>query len=322
MKALKLDPVVVPEIEKVESKWKPEDIQGHNQYQIAIRFYLTGEGKISKSNPYKIIKGELWFIRPRVTYAGGHGLRYTGKYHKDILCKKVNGVYLGNSSGLARSSKGRTGSPLAAQLELGQYIPMVPYGLFEGRKKLDINSFVLVDKGPDEELDLGRKNKHGEKIMTHFTGAMLFNIGSQQYLFDIDRNDLVMKNFNAFMSRLGSKVKTIDEAYKSLKPKEVYDAERFLKAAVPRQGEWFFIPVHGKRIPPLVAEKSENGRLINAVLQSKGNRAHYVEEKCGEYVRGRVWHGGYEHKDITLKEWHRPVPNTAIESFKISGAID
>jgi hypothetical protein len=39
-------------------------------------------------------------------------------------------------------------------------------------------------------------------------------------------------------------------------------------------------------------------------------------------VRGKVSHGGHEHKPIILDGWHKPVPNTAVGSFKISGAVD
>jgi hypothetical protein len=39
-------------------------------------------------------------------------------------------------------------------------------------------------------------------------------------------------------------------------------------------------------------------------------------------VRGRVYHGGFEHNPIDLKGWHKAVPNTAVESFRISGDVD
>lgn len=304
------------------SFFNPEMIPGSSYYFQAVRAFLCGLEIKSKSSPFEIKNGELWFIRERISYAGGKGPKKIGKFHKDIIAKRVNGVFIGNSSGLHRNSKGnRVGSRLRIQEIISRYIPVVPFTMFE-QTGFSLGSFRMLDKGPDEEIDLGRKDRDGKKIIDHFTGAMLFNIGKSQFLFDIDRNDLALKNFNAFMSRLAKKCETIEEAYASLKPTEVYDAERFLKASVPRQGEWFFIPVHGKRIPPLVAEKGSNGAFVNAVLQSKGNRAHYVEQKCGEYVKGKVWHGGFEHKPIHLDGWYRPVPNTAVESFKISGAID
>lgn len=41
-----------------------------------------------------------------------------------------------------------------------------------------------------------------------------------------------------------------------------------------------------------------------------------------EAIEGYVRHGGGDHRPIKLDGWHRPVPNTATKSFKISGAID
>lgn len=308
------------EAEKVQKGFNPELFYGFSYKVKAVKAFLCGEEITSKSNPFQIRGDELWYVRPRVSWKSGRQLK-TGKFHSDIIAKKVRGFFIGNSSGLHRNSKGRTiGSRLDVQEYISRFIPVVPFTMFE-QTGYNLDSFTMIDRGPEEDVDLGRKDRDGKHVMDHFTGAMLFNIGKNQFLFDIDRNDLAKKNFNAFMSRLSVKCKTIEEAYASLKPREVYEAERFLKVACPRQGEWFFIPVHGKRIPPLVAEKDGN-RYVNAVLQSKGNRAHYVEQKCGDFVKGRVWHGGMEHKDIQLLEWHRPVPNTAVESFKITGAID
>ena len=60
-----------------------------------------------------------------------------------------------------------------------------------------------------------------------------------------------------------------------------------------------------------------------ATLQSKNNRPHYVQFLSVEgYVKGKVTHGGGEHKAIMLKGWCKAVPNTAVESFKISGQVD
>ena len=40
------------------------------------------------------------------------------------------------------------------------------------------------------------------------------------------------------------------------------------------------------------------------------------------YVSGELTHRGREHHPIQLEGWYKPVPNTAIGSFQISGDID
>lgn len=272
---------------------------------------------------------------------------------KVCVARKANGMFIGNASSLMFAKPPPTkkspnprvravgGTQLKIQQVLSEAMPMVPFGLFK-ETMLDINTLHIIEKGPDEQLELGRKVRDKE-VLTHYTGALLFKIEfmkrsksmrdhrneGQYFLFDIDRNDLKLKNLNFFLSRLAGPAKSITEAYDLLKPKEVLEAERFLGRKCERQGEWFFIPVQG-RFKRQRDQTNWNGsvrrgrpRFVEAVLQSKGNRAHYVKFLSEQgYVTGKVWHGGHEHKPISLPGWHKPVPNTAVESFKISGAVD
>lgn len=310
---VQVEPVIV-------QNFKEKDITGSHDYDVAIRAYLTGktEGKFGR---YQVKGDELWFIRKRLKT---NAKRTT--YNKDILARKINGVFIGNSSVIRRMPSGNTSQrgQTAGQIRLGQLIPMVPFSVFKDAK-LSIDAFRLIDKGHEEDLDVGDRNSKGERVLRHFTGAMLFEVEGVSYLFDLDRNDVALKQFNAFLSRLPGNPKTIEDAYASLKPQEVYEAERFMKEPCPRHGEWFFIPVKGNFKPSSakLQQRSWFSDVRRAVLQSKGNRPHYVEKMCEEgYVTGRVEHGGREHKDIVLKGWYKPVPNTAVESFKISGEID
>lgn len=257
------------------------------------------------------------------------------------IARKVNGAFVGNASGLMamRPQGGKKinwgGGRSKIQESLQDVMPMVPFRMFE-ENRLDLNSFEIIDRAADEwiETDNTRDPRR------HFMGAMVFKMKirtrsqglvghvDEYFLFDVDRNDVALKQFNPFLSKLPKAVASIGEAYDLLKPQEVRDAERF-GAKIERQGEWFFIPIQGesKRATDDNAFRahSRGGRrpYAQAVLQSKGNRAHFVEQLSEDgYVRGKVTHGGHEHKPIDLKGWHKAVPNTAIGSFKISGAID
>lgn len=321
------------EVPEQRPKFMPSDITGHHQYDIAIKAFLCNMPElISESNCYKVIGDELWFIRKSFTYTP------TGRrrIHKSLCAKKINGEFFGNASDISgheilgrgnhwRKESGRI-RELMVQDRLSDFIPMVPFTLFKD-SGLDIELLKIVEKGAEEKIDIGRKDKNGNIQLRHFTGAMLFSIGKSFYMFDIDRNEVKMKNINMWMSKLARPAKSIEDAYASLKPKEVSDAERFLGKPCDRQGEWFFIPVQGnfKADDSLLDSTtgwSSNRRQV-AKLQAKGNRAHFVSQISKEgYVRGTVSHEGMEHKNIELETWCRPIPNTAIESFKISGAID
>lgn len=258
------------------------------------------------------------------------------------VAKKTNGFVFGNSSSLFFMRQPKSGKivstrgRLKIQEVMGECIPMVPFQMLK-ESQLDINSMTLIDRGPDEHVDGGRTSE-GKSVLTHFTGAMVFKIdvnkrsrevqgkSDKYFLFDIDRNDLKLKNLNFFLSALSRPVKSLKDAYDSLKPDEVREAEMFLGHEVQRQGEWFFIPWSKQDFKPKTEQDRWNrGRpaRVQATLQAKGNRPHYVDMMSEEgFVKGKVTHGGYEHKPIELKVWCKAVPNTAIESFKISGSID
>jgi len=260
------------------------------------------------------------------------------------VAKKINSSFMGNSSSIDAYRRPRdgqlqwlNGGRTKIQEILGDCMPMIPFRMLQ-ETKLDINSLYILDRGEDEMLDLGRMEK-AKKVLTHFMGAMLFKIHVRQrsrelegikdkyFLFDIDRNDLALKNFNMFLSVLCRPCDSIQDAYASLKPQEIYDAERFLGKECPRQGEWFFIPIQGEFKVKIKADVVEGKyKIANtqvAKLEVKGSRPHYVDKMSAEgHVQGWVRHGGRDHIPFELKGWHRPVPNTATESFKISGMVD
>lgn len=246
------------------------------------------------------------------------------------VAKKVNGAFIGNASSLSwMRQNGKlynlSGRNERIQKTLRSVMPMVPFQMLK-ENRFDINTLKIIDRGPEEKLKLRSRDQD----QAHFTGAMLFSIdgkkGEKQYfLFDIDRGDLEQGVFNPFLSKLAKPCHTIAEAYDSMKPEEVRNAERFLKRPCPRQGEWFFIPVAGNFTP--AREKDWYGRQTllhaEAILQSKGNRPHYAAKLSEEgYVTGKVKHGGHEHPDLLLEGWHKPVPNSSVQSFTITGGID
>ncbi len=295
-------------------------------YRRAAKAFLTGEGSVTSSSVYKIKGDELWFVRPRMRR---DAIRQS--YNRSLVMKRINGIVFGNSAEIfARRNRRDTNSRWARELniqrDLSQIIPMIPFNLFK-ESKLDVMKIQVVEKGPSEDLDFGRTNREGEKILQHFTGALLFHLDDNYFLFDLDRNEVPKKQFNAWMSKLPRACTSIADGYASLKPKEVSDAERFLNQECPRQGEWFFIPVQGEFTPDEDRATVSRGYGVDreyvVSLQANGNRAHLISSMSKEgYVKGLVTHEGYEHKPIELKTWHKPVPNTAVQSFKISGRVD
>ncbi len=184
----------------------------------------------------------------------------------------------------------------------------------------------------------------------HYTGASLFKVGSKHFLFDLDRRELEQQVFNPFLVQLFGPAETIAEAYEAMKPVQVREAEKS-GTELKRQGEWFFI-----KAPKDVQKRcNEIETLANVSLRAGDNRPNECKavgfDKDGKvvevvknthgrlgfhespddddlkmphtmYVTGRVRHTGREHADLMLKGFWIAVPNTATDSWQISGDID
>jgi hypothetical protein len=218
-------------------------------------------------------------------------------------------------------------------------VPMIPFSVFQ-QAHLDIKKMRIIERGPEETAkrkdfvyDKKKKENVHKIVEVHFTGATLFEVDGNYFLFDIDRREQEHGIFNPFLVKLPSKAKSIEDAYELLKPLKVLQAEAD-GLTVLRQGEWFFIPVP-KAFQSLEPDRDGRtgddqivGRGENAIrrleLRAGRNRPNYADEgieKLG-YVRGKIMHSGREHADLVINSWHEAVPNTAIESFTITGDID
>lgn len=288
--------------------------------------------------------------RVRVPVSCGSHVFYTGAngnelwIHKDnpslnvkiCIAKlvKVGGIYVGNASSLEGQKQPKKihwldGRQMRIQVAMAECMPMVPFRMFE-ENGLDLDTFVLQDRGPEEMLDIKNARRQRDRRPQHFTGAMVFSLvkkagGAEYFLFDVDRNELALENFNAFLSKLPGVANSIAQAYDMLKPAEVkaWEAEHG-KVAI-RQGEWFFLPVKERYTP----RRDVRSPLKHAegVLRSKGHRAHLtskIDDEGKGFVAGQVWHEGREHVEIELEKgvWYRPVSNEATVSFRVTGGVD
>jgi hypothetical protein len=271
--------------------------------------------------------------------------------------------YLGNSSALGligRSNHWGTerlnSTETDIQRKLSLLITMVPFSVFE-QANLDLQSYRLVDRGPEETVTRRVPDGHDKKTgkpkfkdeTVHFTGASLFTVGDNLYLFDIDRREISLKVFNPFLVQIPVKVKTIAEAYEALKPQQVKDAEQ-KGIQVRRQGEFFFVPVDKSEVKRLDAHKDKLQDIELRAGDNRPNNAKGVQFLDGEFtdasnldwhaqyklrdkirenrdkvetfVTSKVEHSGREHAPLILKGWYRAYANTAMNSFTIEGDID
>ena len=120
-----------------------------------------------------------------------------------------------------------------------------------------------------------------------------------------------------FISKLRGEHKTVANAFKSLKPKEVLDWERKNKKVALRQGEWFFIPC-----PDLEADNMISYEPLPHEEEGNPHKAEYYEmSNMGKhYVKGCISHP--EHRTLYLgdgKVLYEAICNTALGSWSVQG---
>lgn len=305
----------------------------------AIDAFLANEtGKFDK---YYAVKNAL--VYRTLSYKDGE----TTVLQDVIALRMSNGTVIGNSSILPLigrtvnwGNENRNRTVTEIQTRLSQLIVMIPFTVFL-EANLNLNKFEILERGNEEDVtrkipnpkysDYDKKKQDVPKWIdetVHFTGASLFKVEDKIFLFDIDRREIEHKIFNPFLAQIPAQVDNIKDAYLSLKPKEVLDAEsQGLK--VLRQGEWFFIPVKGNyEAVKAAANRWDKKEFEPVKLQAGQNRANTVSkysriDKNNIVVSGQVEHDGREHAKLILGDvWYRAVPNTSIRSFTITGDVD
>jgi hypothetical protein len=268
-------------------------------------------------------------------------------FNQDVLLLRLvknNKVYyIGNSSRLsfcgsnvAFGHRSRSwGATEIQELLQKNAIPMLPFDSFteSGLKLIDCE--ILAQSGPETVKRIVGKNKDKSPRLedVHFTGASLFKIGNQCFLFDIDREEIKHGIFNPFIVNLPKVANSIADAYDSLIPEEVKQEMNKGKTIL-RQGEYFFIKTDNMPIPDKMNRAQNWDRLsgledsskgfMRGVLSAQGNREHvtsFINRKTG-LVSGTVYHMGREHNPLKLDGWFLPVPNTAVRSFTLTGDVD
>lgn len=300
--------------------------------------------KQNKTGVFKLDARRLLAVTPNAVLlrSTDDRSRAENNFEQQILAVRANGAIVGNSDRIRdKESKDIVND---IQRPLSDMIPMIPFGVMQ-QAGLKLSQYKEIERGTEETVYVEQKKnwmskdefekvkhhkdahfeKHNDtptasgtgtwKTPRHFTGARLFSIGTECFLMDIDRQEIVYGIFNPFLVKLLTPCTTIQEAYERLKPQDVKDAE-LQGLDVKRQGEWFMIPTP---IAPMATPD-------RGALRAGDNRPNWVEEYVihnnMSLVRGKIEHSGREHKTIKLAGWHIAIPNTSITSWQLNGDID
>jgi len=201
-----------------------------------------------------------------------------------------------------------------------------PFGISDLQKEVS----VVVPSGGEEWKQVEVKDKYGRitERQIHTLGDSVLRVKDHFYLSGVDETG--KGNGMYFFAELVTKQapSTLAEAYKTLKPKVVRQAEG-LELNVLRQGEWFAIPAQVRTLELMrdvergiaahrqrhVLGKDGHHELEEAVLYKAGERKGQV------YARGVLRHTQDEHEDLDLGtvRWYLIVHNVVGASYTLSG---
>lgn len=318
---------------KSQPKFKlPRDSKEHGTFSQDLKRAMTAflKGETLKSGNYIATANALVY----------RTISVVDQFSQDVLCLRLiqdgQTFYIGNSSRLdvegtnvafGRRTRNYRAAPSQRMMErMG--IPMLPFQAFNEAGLKVTSTRILDQSGAETVKRLVKTDKKGNKTFAdvHFTGATLFQNGTSQFLFDIDRLEMEHGIFNPFIVQLPRPVATIAEAYDSLVPLEVRTAIAEGRE-VKRQGEHFFIKVAEPNA--YKADKHDNDNWNDGYVEGRmavqGNRDHVATRfnAKSKLVSGFIQHQGREHLDTDLTSgWWKPVPNTAARSFTITGDVD
>jgi len=191
----------------------------------------------------------------------------------------------------------------------------IPFNVLRSAE-LDPEKIKIIEQGPEETFEIKRDLTTRHLTTRHFTGAVLLENEGRKFFLDVDRREIQHKIFNAFFVEVNSNVNSIAEAYDSMKPQEVKDAEA-AGIEVLRQGEWFFIPTENYiefsqsqvfRWGPMDKESIQFPQRVEFAQISHGRgRPNSLMRPVGfgpeldSLVLGQVTHSGREHAPLDLE---------------------
>lgn len=303
----------------------------------ALKVFLDGKGRKTSMGGYEFTPNKVSTKQAVVAFRSPSGDVFLNSQMLNVTHFEEN--FLGGQSMVQAEIR-----------KIAKY--SIPFNVLESAK-LRLNETKIVEQGPESTHTIHAYSKYGSRAGTqerHFTGALLLENRGRKFLMDIDRVEIEHGIFNAFFVEVDKRVKSIAEAYESMKPDEVKQAEQ-KGITVLRQGEWFFIDADKTievgthtGVTRWARDEGDEGHdkpyvLHRAVSHGKGRPNNLmVPVNFGpEYeglVCGVVSHQGREHADLDLGvtedkkngttkfKLFKLVGNTTVSNFTITGDID
>lgn len=320
---------------KGESLRGIDPIKEYEKYMSGLEVFLKGKGKKTKIESFVFDKN----LVVQVNYGNKIVVAFRDAEGQVFLNSQVIQIshfeekFLGKQSLVQKKIR-----------EIAKY--SIPFNVLESAK-LKLSETKVIEQG--NEYDVVIKSRYREDETRHFTGALLLENSGRKFLMDLDQVEVKNHLFNVFFVEVNGSVNSIAEAYESMKPQEVKDAEKS-GIKVLRQGEWFFIETDKTIETEHVVNYNWDEDIVNgrphikkqAVSHGKGRPNNLFmpfnfpnQKELEGLVCGTVSHQGREHGDLDLgsevlnqdtglakyRLW-KLIGNTTIGNFTINGDVD
>ena len=270
----------------------------------ALEVFTGAKGRAVKVDTYTVYPNLIQQGKTVVAFRDGNGKVFMNS--QVLHLSNFENSFLGSESMIQNEVK-----------KLASY--SIPFNVLEAAS-LKISETKILEQGPEETFEIKVPKKYGgtEMQSRHFTGALLLENSGRKFLMDLDRIEIAHKLFNVFFVEVSSSVTSIAEAYESMKPDEVKQAEAN-GIEVRRQGEWFFVATD-KTITIDVEsqletyQRREDDEGANLAYIASGQVSHgkgrpndlYKPFNFGadldSLVCGVVTHRGREHAPLSLDQ--------------------
>lgn len=230
---------------------------------------------------------------------------------------------------------------------------VIPFTVLNNANLIPIRKIEIIDKLEEQYREIEYTDKNGKKRVReeHLLGGSVIRYCVRYFLSSTDPSATWGNGY--FLTELVEPVKTVPEAFESLKPLLVRQTPPDL---ILRQGEWFFV-------------KTDQGPFIKSIKITKGIKSlgkialrneylpsgdssrphhratrliHISNEECdyfardeksflnfqivpGFYCRGTIRHDNREHRMLKLgngKEWYLAIHNRQVRSWSYDGRVD
>jgi hypothetical protein len=196
--------------------------------------------------------------------------------------------------------------------------------LEEFKKTIPSGAEVHISRNSNGEIDYMAYHRIGQALLKYNKIIHL------KYDNGMEEDRIVEKYFicgmdegSYFVSELPKPAKTVEGAFKVLKPYSVQKAEKN-GIEVKRQGEWFFIPQKKEDLPHHLVKNELKSHSLPHEVNSAAHIVTRMFKGMGRtFTKGYVRHSRKEHRPLNLGEqFHIAVKNTAIGNWSARGNVD